>query len=99
MPKLKKRPRSPSAVRVGSPKLKKRPRGPAAVSVGPETEYTDYHGANHLFGLRRGLLYHLWEIGAIKSISLKDEGETRGKRLFHVPSIRQYLNSKLGGQQ
>jgi hypothetical protein len=76
-------------------KTKKRPRSPAAVRVGPGTEWTDFHGVLELFGLRRGLAYHLHEIGAIKSISLKDEGEKRGKRLFHVPSIRQYLNARL----
>lgn len=76
-------------------RTKKRPRGPAAVRVGPGTEWTDYHGVLELFGLRRGLAYHLMEIGAIKSISLKDEGERRGKRLFNVPSIRAYLNSRI----
>ena len=80
-------------------KVKKRPRSPAAVRVGPATEWTDYHGVHELFGLRRGLTYHLVDIGAIKSISLKDQGETRGKRLFHVPSIRAYLDAKLTGGQ
>jgi hypothetical protein len=76
-------------------KIKKRPRRPSAVVVGPVTEFTDFHGILELFGIRRSLAYHLVEIGAIKSISLKDEGEKRGKRLFHVPSIRAYLNTRL----
>jgi hypothetical protein len=76
-------------------KVKKRPRGPAAVRVGPLTEWTDFHGLLELFGLRRGLAYHLVDTGVIKSISLKDKGEKRGKRLFHVPSVRAYLNAQL----
>lgn len=78
-------------------KPKKRPRGPAAVRVGPNTEWTDFLGLHELFGIRRSLAYHLVEIGALKSISLKEKGEKRGKRLFHVPSARQYLNARLEG--
>jgi hypothetical protein len=74
---------------------KKRPRGPATVRVGPNSEWTDYLGFQELFGIRRSLAYHLAQIGAIKSISLRESGEKRGKRLFHVLSARQYLNSRL----
>jgi hypothetical protein len=76
-------------------KLPEKKKRPTSVVVGPNTETTDYLGVQELFGIRRALAYHLWETGAIKSISLKEEGERRGKRLFHVPSIREYLNSKL----
>jgi hypothetical protein len=78
---------------------KKRSRSPAAVSVGPETEYTDYHGILKLFGLQRTTAYHLFKSGQIKSISLKHGDEVRGKRLYHVPSIRQFLNSRLVGDK
>jgi len=79
-----------------SPKKKQRP---TSVVVGPNTETTDYLGIQELFGIRRALAYHLWETGAIKSISLKEAGEKRGKRLFHVQSIRDYLSSKLDNEQ
>jgi hypothetical protein len=81
---------------------KKKPRGPSTVSVGAETEYTDYHGILKLFGIRRSTAYHLVKDGAFKSISLKGENEKRGKRLFHVSSIRRFLNSRLlaeGGRE
>jgi hypothetical protein len=65
------------------------------VLVSPLTEWTDYHGIHLLFGLRRSTAYHLSDEGLIKSVSLRHEHEKRGKRLFHVPSIREYLNSKL----
>jgi len=78
---------------------------PSTVRVSPATEWTDYHGILLLFGLRRSTAYHLDNEGLIKSVSLAEHGEKRGKRLFYVPSIREYLNSKLknatttGGEQ
>ena len=61
--------------------------------VSPVTEWTDFHGVNELFGLLRSTAYHLYGEGLIESVSLKQPGEKRGKRLFNVASIRQYLNS------
>jgi hypothetical protein len=78
---------------------KKKPRAPSEVSVGPLTEWTDYLGIQLMFGLRRSTAYHLSDKGLIKSISLKHGDEKRGKRLFHVPSIREYFNSKLENEQ
>ncbi len=74
---------------------KRKPRGPAVTRVGPNTEWTDFHGLLELFGIRRSLAYHLNKEGAIKSVSLKNDDEKRGKRLFHVPSVRKFLNSKV----
>jgi hypothetical protein len=78
---------------------KKRPRSPTSVSVGPETEFTDAHGVLKLFGIQRTFAYHLSKAGQIKSISLKHDGEKRGKRLYHVPSIRRFLESKMQIEQ
>jgi len=78
---------------------KKKKRSPSVVLVGPLTEWTDYLGIHLLFGLRRSTAYHLSDEGLIKSVSLRHENEKRGKRLFHVPSIRQYLNSRLGAAE
>jgi hypothetical protein len=75
--------------------IKRKKREAATVRVGPNSEWTDYLGFQELFGIRRSLAYHLAQIGAIKSISLRESGEKRGKRLFHVPSARQYLNARL----
>jgi len=72
-----------------------KPRSPSGVIAGPATEWTDYLGVHLLFGLRRSTAYHLDNQGLIKSVSLAEDGEKRGKRLFHVPSIREYLNKKL----
>jgi hypothetical protein len=80
-------------------KPKRKPRSRSSVSVGPETEITDFHGVERLFGLRRSMAYHICQEaekqGIQLSISLKNEGEKRGKRLFLVPKIRQFLLSKV----
>ena len=75
--------------------IQSKPRSPSEVAVSAATEFTDYHGVLELFGLRRTTAYHLSNEGLIKSVSLAEGGEKRGKRLFHVESIRAYLNSKL----
>ena len=75
--------------------VKKKSRGPARVVVSPVTEWTDFHGVNELFGLLRSTTYHLYNEGLIESVSLRQPGEKRGKRLFNVASIRGYLNSRL----
>ena len=80
-------------------KLPEKKKRPTSVVVGPNTETTDYLGVQELFGIRRALAYHLYETGAIKSFSLKEPGEKRGKRLFDVASIREFLNSKLENEQ
>jgi hypothetical protein len=72
---------------------KSKPRSPAGVAVSTSTEFTDYHGILELFGLRRTTAISLVNKGLIRSISLGEE--RRGKRLFHVESVREYLNSKL----
>jgi hypothetical protein len=76
----------------------KKPRSPSEVAINACTEWTDYHGIHLLFGLRRSTAYHLANEGLIKSVSLREENERRGKRLFYVPSIRKYLNDKLDEQ-
>jgi hypothetical protein len=78
---------------------KTKPRSPSEVAVSSATEWTDFRGVLELFGLRRSTAYHLDNEGLIKSVSLAEHGEKRGKRLFHVPSIREYLNSKLENEQ
>jgi hypothetical protein len=72
-----------------------KPRSPSGVAVSAATEWTDFHGVLLLFGLRRSTAYHLSNEGLIRSVSLRHANEKRGKRLFHVPSIREYLNERL----
>ena len=71
---------------------------PTSVLVGLQSEWTDFHGIQLLFGIRRSYAYHLVDEGLIQSVSLKQPGEKRGKRLFNIASIRQYLNSRIGAE-
>jgi hypothetical protein len=43
------------------------------------------------FGMTHMILYNLRKRGAIRSVSLRDNGAKYGARLFHVGSIRSYL--------
>jgi len=72
--------------------LKRQKRTVLPVKVSDATEWTDYRGVIELFGLKRGLAYHLIHNNLIKSVSLRKPGEKRGKRLFNVASIRRYLD-------
>ena len=67
---------------------------PVAAKVS-EAEFVDADGLKALFGIRRSLAYTLLGEGRIKGISLRRAGTARGKRLFVVQSVRQFLNRQL----
>jgi hypothetical protein len=50
-----------------------------------------------LYGISRTPLYRLMATGRIKTTSLLDDGASRGKRLFHLPSLEAFLESKATG--
>jgi hypothetical protein len=66
-----------------------------AASRGP-VEFTDTEGLRVMFGIKRSLAYELLNAGLIRGTSLRRRGRTRGKRLFDVASVRQYLQSCTG---
>lgn len=45
-------------------------------------------------GITHTPLYNLRKCGAIRSVSLKQEGQKYGKRLYHLPSIDAFLASQ-----
>lgn len=57
--------------------------------VGPE--FVDCKGLERLFGIRRSLAYELVNRNSIRSVSIRRRGAVRGKRLFDVDSVRQFL--------
>jgi hypothetical protein len=61
-------------------------------------EYVDFTGLERIFGIKRSLGYLLLSDGRIKGLSLKQDGRTRGKRLFCVRSVRDYLLSEMEAQ-
>jgi hypothetical protein len=60
-------------------------------SLNIEPEYLDAQGIGLLFGIKHGLVYELLNDGVIESVSLRRRGQTRGKRLFSVESVRRFL--------
>ena len=46
-------------------------------------------------GLGRAYLYQLINQGKIKSVSLRERGKTRGKRLIVADSVLEYLRSQI----
>jgi hypothetical protein len=67
---------------------------PAHVA-GRDPEFLDARGVEERFSIRRSLLYELHNGGHIKSVSLRRRGQSRGKRLFSVDSIRQFLRTQM----
>ena len=68
---------------------------PASVHAAPE--FADYKGARALFGFSRASLYRLAGDGKIKSVSIRNRGALRGKRLFDCDSIRRFIASEMEG--
>lgn len=71
------------------------PATPASVHAAPE--FADFKGARALFGFSRASLYRLAGEGKIKSVSVRNRGTLRGKRLFDCDSIRGFIASQMEG--
>ena len=59
--------------------------------VSNSPEFVDSRGLRQMFGISRTAAYDLINDGLIKSISLRRTGRARGRRLFDVASVREYL--------
>jgi hypothetical protein len=60
-----------------------------------DPEFVDCKGLEAGWGIKRSLAYQLLNDGKIKSVSLRRRGQSRGKRLFSVDSIRQFLHEQM----
>ena len=67
---------------------------PAHVA-GQDPGFLDARGVEGRFSIRRSLLYELLNSGRVQSVSLRRRGQARGKRLFSVDSIRQFLKEQM----
>ena len=65
--------------------------GPATQDLVPQ--YINSKGLARLTGLTRSHAYLLYAEGKIDSVCIRRPGSTRGKRLWHVPSVLKFLNS------
>ena len=70
---------------------------PVQVSPATDAEFVDAAGLLSRFGIKRSLAYALLGEGAIRGVSLRRRSQTRGKRLFCVDSVRDYLNRQMEG--
>ena len=48
-----------------------------------------------MFALSRTHLYKLGKEGLVRTVSLRGRGNTRGRRLYSVDSIRAFLNASV----
>lgn len=76
---------------------------PVKASPANDAEFVDAAGLHSRFGIKRSLAYSLLADNAIQGVSLRRRNQTRGKRLFCVDSVREYLNRQMergarGGQ-
>jgi hypothetical protein len=60
-----------------------------------DPEFVDCKGLEAGWGIKRSLAYQLLNDGKIKGVSLRRRGQSRGKRLFSVDSIRQFLHEQM----
>jgi hypothetical protein len=63
--------------------------------AGHDPEFLDARGVEERFSIRRSLLYELLNGGHVQSVSLRRRGQSRGKRLFSVDSIRRFLRKQM----
>ena len=60
-----------------------------------DPEFVDCKGLEAGWGIKRSLAYQLLADGKIKGVSLRRRGQSRGKRLFSVDSIRAFLREQM----
>jgi hypothetical protein len=60
-----------------------------------DAEFVDCRGLEAGWGIKRSLAYQLLADGAIKGVSLRRRGQLRGKRLFSVDSVREFLREQM----
>lgn len=68
-------------------------RAQAALALSPTAEWCDANQLRANFGINRGYAYDLDREGLIKSKNVRRRGMTRGRRLFSVESVREFLAS------
>jgi hypothetical protein len=60
-----------------------------------DAEFVDCRGLEAGWGIKRSLAYQLLADGAIKGVSLRRRGQLRGRRLFSVDSVREFLREQM----
>jgi hypothetical protein len=85
---------APAANTAATPKLTSSPPNPCW----PDPEFVDCRGLEAAFGIKRSLAYALLADRKIRGVSLRRRSQVRGKRLFSVDSVRDYLRAEMKNQ-
>ena len=59
------------------------------------SEYAGHAEIRRIFGISRAHLYRLAADGLVRSACIKRQYAMRGRRLWHIPSIRAFLESHI----
>jgi hypothetical protein len=62
-----------------------------------DPEFVDCRGLEAGWAIKRSLAYQLLADGKIRGVSLRRRGRLRGKRLFDVASVREFLRAQMKG--
>jgi len=60
-----------------------------------DPEFVDCKGLEAGWGIKRSLAYQLLADGKIRGVSLRRRNQVRGKRLFVVDSVREFLREQM----
>ena len=60
-----------------------------------DPEFVDIPGLEARWGIKRSLAYQLLAEGKIRGVSLRRRNQLRGKRLFSVDSVREFLRKQM----
>jgi predicted site-specific integrase-resolvase len=60
-------------------------------------EWCDAKAVKSIFGISRSTLYRLADAGKVKTSSLRERGNLRGKRLFNYDSISAFIERNASG--
>jgi hypothetical protein len=63
---------------------------------GARPEFGRVRDVTRLYGLRRGTIYNLLQLGKIKGVLLRVRGRKSGVRLFDMQSVREFIVSQMG---
>ena len=68
---------------------------PKAAEGHLDPEFAGHAKIRELFDLSRTHLHRLSTEGLIRSVSLRQRGRVRGRRLYDVQSVREYLQAQI----
>ena len=68
---------------------------PIATEKKLDPEFAGYKKIRELFDLSRTHLYRLSCEGHVRSVCLRERGKVRGRRLYDVQSVRNYLAANM----